>query len=56
MPGVIVSVEPNEITMQDTQEQLIAHRQDAIDLTAGEWGMQEEPNLDILLARADFFA
>lgn len=56
MAGVVVSVEPNQIAMQHTQEELVANRQDTIDLTAGERSVQEEPDLDVLLAVADLLA
>jgi hypothetical protein len=42
--------------MQDTQEKLIAHRQDSVNFTAGERRVQEESNLDILLAVTDLLA
>lgn len=50
MAGVVISVEANQIAMQDTQKKLIANRKNTIDFTAGEWGVQEEADLDILLA------
>lgn len=56
MAGVIISVEPNQIAMQNTQKELIADWQDTIDLTAGERGMQKEANLDIFLAVANLLA
>lgn len=56
MTRVVVGVEPNKITMQDTQEKLIAHGQYPVDLTTGERRVQEESDLDILLAVTDLLA
>lgn len=46
--SVVVGVKSDEIAMQDTEKDLIADREDAVDLTAWEWGVQEEANLHIL--------
>ena len=56
MASVVVSVEPNQVAMQHTQEEFIAHRQNAIDLATGERGMQEEADLDVLLAVTNLLA
>ena len=53
MTRVVVGVESNKIAMQDTQEKLIAHGQNPVDLTTGERRVQEESDLDILLTVAD---
>lgn len=56
MASVVVSVEPNQVAVQHTQEEFIAHGQNAIDLATGERGMQEEADLDVLLAVTDLLA
>lgn len=55
MPGVVISVETNQVTMQNSQQKLIANGQNAVDLTTGERSVQEETNLDVLLAITDLF-
>lgn len=42
--------------MQNSQKELIANRENAIDLATRERSVQEETNLDVLLAVADLFA
>lgn len=56
MPGVVISVETNQVAMQDTQQKLIANGENAVDLTAGERSMQEEPNFDVLFAITNLFS
>lgn len=56
MTRVVVGVESNKVAMQDTQEKLIAHGQNSVDLTAGERRVQEESDLDILLAVTNLLA
>lgn len=56
MTSVVIGMESNKIAMQDTQEKLVAHRQNPVDLTAGEGRMQEKADLDILLAVTDLLA
>jgi phenylpyruvate tautomerase PptA (4-oxalocrotonate tautomerase family) len=56
MTGVIVSVETDEIAMENSQKQFIAHGQNPIDFTARERSMQEEANFDILFAVTDLLA
>lgn len=56
MTSVVIGVESNKIAMQDTQEKLVTHRQNPVDLTAGEGRMQEKADLDILLAVTDLLA
>lgn len=52
MSGIVVGVEADEIAMQYTQKKCLSHRKNSVYLAAREWGVQEEANLDILLARA----
>lgn len=49
MPSIVVGVESNQVTVQHPKQDLVAHRQDSVDLTAGKWSVQKEANLDILL-------
>ena len=56
MPGVVIGVETNQVAMQDSQEQLIANGENAVDLAAREGSVQEETNLDVLLAVANLLA
>lgn len=53
MSRVVVSVETDEVAVQDAQQQLISHGQDPIDLARGEGCVQEEANLDVLFAIAN---
>lgn len=41
--------------MQNTQEEFISHRKDPVNLAAGERSVEEEPDLDILLAGSNLF-
>ena len=56
VPRVVVRVEADQIAMQDTEEDLVSHRQDPIYFTARKWGVQEEADLDICLCRSDLFS
>ena len=56
MSSVVVGVEPNEIAVEETGKKGLSDRQDSVDFTAGEWGMEEEANLDVLFCRANHFA
>lgn len=56
MPGVVIGVETNQVAMQDSQEQLIANGENAVDLATREGSVQEETNLDVLLAVANLLA
>ena len=56
VPGVVVCVEANQIAVEDTQQKRFPDRQNSIDFTAGEGGMKEEANLDVLLGVADLLA
>ena len=56
MPGVVVGMEANQIAMQDALEQLVANRQDTIDLAAREGRVKEEADLDILASFANGLA
>jgi hypothetical protein len=56
MTGVVVGVEANEVAMQDTKQEGFSDRQNPVDLTAGKGGVEEEANLDVLLAVANLFA
>lgn len=56
MPSIVVRVKPNQITIQDTQQELLPHGENAVDLAAGERGVEEEANLDVLLGVANLLA
>lgn len=56
VPGVVVGVEANQVAVEDTQQKRFPDGQDAVDLTAGEGGVKEEANLDVLLGVADLLA
>lgn len=49
-------MESDQIAVQDAQQQLVAHRQDAVDFAAGKRRVQEEAYFDILLGVANFLA
>jgi hypothetical protein len=42
-------METNQVAMKYTQKQVFSYRKDPVYFTAGEWCMEEEANLDILL-------
>ena len=46
----------NQIAVKHTKKQLLSNRKNSIDLTTWEWRMEEEANLDVLLAGADFLS
>lgn len=56
MPGIVIGVESDQITMQNPQQQLIANRQDTVDLATRERGMQKEPDLYVRLRVTNFLA
>lgn len=56
MPSVIIGVESDQIAVQYAVEDLVTDRQDSVDLTTGEGGVEEETKLDVALGVADFFA
>lgn len=56
MPGVVIGVETNQVAMQNSQEQLIANGENAVDFATREGSVQEETNLDVLLAVANLLA
>jgi uncharacterized membrane-anchored protein len=56
MSGVVICMEANQITMQDSKQQLVANGQDAINLATRERRMKEEADLDVVFALADFLA
>lgn len=49
-------MEANQVAVQNSKKDLIPDRQDAVDLAAGERGVQEEAELDVLLGRANLLA
>lgn len=53
MPSIVVGMEPNQVAMQDTEQQLVPDWENSVDLAAREGRMEEEADLDILLAIAD---
>lgn len=55
MSGIVIGVESNEITVQNTEKESLSNGQDTIDLARWEGSMEEESDLDVLLACADFF-
>lgn len=49
-------MESNEIAVQDTQKDFITDREDAVDLTAWERGVQEEADFNVLPGIPELFA
>jgi hypothetical protein len=45
MPGIVKGVEPNQISIQQGPEQLLAHRQRLVNLRRWEWAVKEETEL-----------
>jgi len=55
MSGIVIGMEPNEVAVKDTKQQLVPNGQNSVDLATGKRRMQEETNLDVLLAVANLF-
>lgn len=53
MTGVIVSVEANKVAMEDTEQECFSDGQNPVDLAAGKWRVEEETDLNVLLAVTD---
>lgn len=47
--GVVVGVEADEVAVQEALQELLPDRQNPVDLAAGEGGVKEEANLNVLL-------
>lgn len=47
MTCVVIGMEPQQIAMEYTKQEFISDGQDSVYFTAGEWGVQEEPDLNI---------
>lgn len=56
MPCVVIRMKADQIAVQDTQEDLVSHWENPVDLTAREWGMQKEPYFDIRLFRSNLLS
>lgn len=56
MPCIVIRVESDQIAMQDTEEDLIPHWENPVNLTARERSMQEEPYFDIRLRRSNLLS
>ena len=53
---IIVGVETDQVTRQNTGQQLLSHRQDSVNLRRWEWSVKEEANLDVLLGVTNLLA
>lgn len=49
MSSIVIGMEPYQITVEDSEQQLVANRQYPVNFATGEWGMEEEPDFDVLL-------
>ena len=56
VPSIIIGVESDQVTVQNTVENLVTDRQDSVDLATGEGSVEEETELDVALGVADLFA
>lgn len=56
MTGIVVSVEADEVAVQDTTQQLLSDGENPVDFGAGEGRVKEEADLNILLAVTDLLA
>ena len=54
MTSVIIGIESDKVAVQNAQKKLITQRQDTVDFTARERSIQEEPDLNILIAAPKF--
>lgn len=48
MSGVVESMEPQQIAMQNPLENFLSHWENPVYLAAGEWCVQEEADPDVL--------
>ena len=56
VPSIIIGVESDQVTVQNTVENLVTDRQNSVDLATGEGSVEEETELDVALGVADLFA
>lgn len=56
MSGVVESVEAEKITVQHTVKNLLAHRQNSVDLTTREGRVQEESDHDVFSLVAELLS
>ncbi len=56
MTSIVVCVETDEIAVKNTKQNLVADREDSVNLGTREGCVQEETDLDILLGFANLFA
>lgn len=56
MPRIVIGMESYKVTMKDPEQQLIADRQNPIDLATGEGSVEEEPDFDIVLGVPNLFS
>ena len=45
--SIAIGMKPDQVTMQNADQNLIADRQDAVNFRAGERGVEEEADLDV---------
>jgi hypothetical protein len=53
MARIVVGVEANQVAGQGAAQDLVANREDAVDLRTWEWCVEEEADLDVLLGVAN---
>jgi hypothetical protein len=56
MSRIVICVEPNEIAVEHTKQQLVTDGQDSVDFAAREGSMEEKSDLDIFLAIPNLLA
>ena len=49
-------METDQIAVEDSKKQLFSDWQNSVDFTTGEWRVQEEANLDVLLRRSNLLS
>lgn len=53
MAGIVVGMEADQIAVEDANEKRLADGKDTVDFRAGERGVEEEANLDVLFRVAN---
>jgi len=55
MPSVVIGMESDQIAVEDSEEDLVPHREDTIYFAAREWCVQEKADLYVCFGVAYFF-
>lgn len=56
MTSIVIGVETNQIAVQYTSEYFVSDGENTVDLATGEWGVEEESELDVALGVSNLFS